>query len=70
MVTENVIWKLILQITTLEPQTSCIREVLKYVSFIHFLSHQKIVPFDLYRVSWPDNFYGLVNSQCLSARLV
>ena len=71
MVTERVTWILILRITAcLEPQTICIREVLKYVSFICFITHQKIVSLDLCSASWPDGFYGLVNIQCLSARLV
>lgn len=70
MVPESITWKLILQITAcLKPQTICIREVLKYVSFIYFITHPKRVSLDLCSVSWPDNFYGLVNIQCLSARL-
>ena len=68
MIAENG-WKLILQITVcLEPQTVCIKEVLKYLSSIYFITHQKIVSPDWCSVSWPDDFYGHI--QCLSARLV
>lgn len=71
MVTETITWKLISQITTcLEPQAFCIREVLKCVHFVYFITHRNLVSLDWCRVSQPDNFYELVNIQCLSARLV